>query len=356
MLKNKKFKELAGQYIDKYELNLSSYNVLAPIIEQEPCLAGLIASMAKAENVYMFDPNTNINRNLEATSDETSFNGKFIGSLSSEILSSLNIILKNSSIHLKEDKLSFFAKQKAVISLFPKNLDFLNTQDINMEALNKEKLFLIGINPEDAQVGLYQHISHIIVKKCHNLGLDIFKSKMLIVGNGTLLNNTLSMLKSLGAVVYAYNTTSDADQSYILKRLKEIDALIIMDYPQTGKQMAGSKGVISICDLVDQSSFLKILHICGETETGSLKLGSISYFPENIVQDTLNLELKDLGERGITELVVASLKIAENFLTLGKNSLNSNKSVVTYNVLKKPSSLNVEKKDLTAYSRDSGVF
>lgn len=337
MLKNKKLKELAQQYIDKYSLNLENLNVLVPHIEQEPLLLGAIAGMAGANNIYMFDPKININQS--AVSEESGFTVKFVGSISAELLSSLNIVLNDSKLPLQGDKMGCFAKKSSVISMFPENLDFTSPKNLNEELLQKKDLSIIGINPEDPKLGLYQRFSHMIIKRCHDLGIDIFKSKMLLLGHGDFLNCTLSLLKSAGAVVYTYNTETTSDQSYILKHFKELDAIIIMDYPQTDKQIIGSKGIISICDIVDYCPLVKVLHVCGKTETTSLKLGKISYFPEDIEADSMSLSRKELGERGITEISVLSLKVAEDFLKLGKKSLTSGESVVTYKLLNKTSSL-----------------
>ncbi len=337
MLKNKKFKELAKQYIDKYSLNLEGLNVLVPVIEQEPLLAGIISGMAGAGNIYMFDPKLNINR--DTAFEEFGFNIKFVGSISTDLLAGLNIILKNSQIPLKADKIGCFAKKSSVISMFPETPDFINPKNVEPEILAQKEVSIIGLGPGDPKLGIYQRFSHMIIKKCYSLGIDVYRSRLLLAGNGDFLNCALSLLKSVGAVVYTYNTNSTADQSYVLKHLKGLDAIIVMDYPETDRQIIGSKGVISISDIVDVCPLVKVIHISGKTEIASLKLGNISYFPENAGHDSMSIKINDLGERAITELAVTSLKIAEDFLKSGKNSLLSSESVVTYKLLNQTSLL-----------------
>ncbi len=334
MLKNQKYKDLAQQYINKYNLNLQNYNVLVPMLKQEPYLLAQIAGMAGANNIYLFNPDTNINK-----AAEFEYKVKITGSISEEILSCSNIILKNSQLPLKNEKMGFFVKKDAAISLFADNLDFLNPQDIDIENCNQKNISVLGLNPADPKIGLYQQLSHIIIKRCYKQGIDIFRSKILLAGNGDFLTCALGVLKSTGAVVYAYNTNSSSDQSYVLKHLKDLDAVIVMDYPQTEKQIIGSAGVISICDLVDLCPLVKILHICGKIETGSLKHGNIEHFPENLVQDSINVNIEELGERGVTELATANFKIAEDFLRNDKKYLQTDNSVVTYKLLTKTPSI-----------------
>ncbi len=337
MLKNKNFKALAQQYTNKYNLNLQGFNVLVPAIDQEPLLLGILAGIAGAGNIYIFDSKININQTY--VSEEFGFSVKFVGSVSAELLSGLNIILKDSQMPLQGEKIACFAKKSSVISMFPENMEFANPKNLDPELIQKKDLSIIGLDTEDPKLGLYQQFSHMIIKKCYSLAIDIFKSKILLIGHGNFLNCTLSLLKSAGAVVYTYNTNTNSDQSYVLKHLKDLDAIIAMDYPLTGSQLIGSKGIISICDIVDYCPLVKVIHVCGKIETGSLKLGNIKYLPESIEQELINLKMKELGERGITELATLSLKIAEDFLKSGKNTLTSGKSVVTYKLLNNASSL-----------------
>ncbi|OGI03818.1 MAG: hypothetical protein A2Y25_07360 [Candidatus Melainabacteria bacterium GWF2_37_15] len=317
MLKNKKLKELISQYISKYNLSLKDYNVLVPIMDNEPLLFGVIAGMAGANNIYVFNPKININEKHNAVPGEFAFNLNIIGSLPYEVLPNLNILLKNTTISLKDEKTNCLPLRNFVISSLPLNLDFLGSQDPDIKTLKAKKIPVLNHNPEDQRLDLYQHLSHIVLKRCYKHGIDIFRSKILLVGHGTFLNTTLSLLKSLGAMVYVCNTGLPFDQTYVLKHLKDIDVIIAMDYPKQEIQVIGSKGVIEIGDIVDLSPFVRILHISGEIETGSLKLGGIRYYPDEINQESLNVSINELGERGQVEIAVNCLKLAENYLKIG---------------------------------------
>ena len=317
MLKNKKLKELISQYITKYNLSLKDYNVLVPVMDNEPLLLGVIAGMAGANNIYVFDPKININEKRNAIPGEFAFNLNMIGSLPYEVLPNLNILVKNATISLKDEKINCIPLRNFAISLLPSNLDFLTPQDPDIKTLKAKKIPVLSHSPEDQRVDLYQHLSHIITKRCYKHGIDVFRSKILLVGHGTFLNTALSTLKSLGALVYVCNTGLAFDQTYVLKHLKDIDVIVAMDYPMQEIQIIGSKGVIDIGDIVDLSPFVRILHISGAIETGSLKLGGIRYYPEEINQESLNVKINELGERGQVELAVNSLKLAETYLKIG---------------------------------------
>lgn len=337
MLKNLKFKELARQYIAKYSLNLEGYNVLVPAIAKEPMLPGIIAGMAGADTIYVYDESLDINKSCQPLPGEHNFTLKLIGSVSHEVLNSVNIVVKNSKMPLKDDKLGSMVKKDAVVAMLPDDLDFTNARGINLQACQEKNINIIGLNPEDEGLSLYKHFGQQIIKRCHKLGLDVCSSKILLIGNGSLLDATLSLLKACGAIVYVYNTGVLSDQSHVLKHLKGLDAIVVMDYPLSKKQIIGIKGIVPIPDIIDSCPLVKIIHIAGKIETGALKLGNIAYSPENAEQDSLSLEFSELGERGMTEIITASLKASEEFLENrkngGKNTLNFNSPVITYKLL-----------------------
>jgi len=314
MLKNKKFKEIIRQYIDKYTLDLRGYNVLTPVFETEPLLFSVIAGMAGANNIYAFNPKININEKQNAVPGEFEFNITVLGSLPYEILPNLNILLKNSAISVKDEKLNSLPLRNFAISLLPENLDFINPQDPDIKQLKDKKIPVISHNPEDQRFDLYQQLTHIVLKRCYRLGIDIFRTKMLLVGHGNFLNTALGLLKSMGAMVYVCNTGLPFDQSYVLKHLKDIDVIVAMDYPAQDNQIVGSNGVVDIGDIVDLCPFVRVMQVSGEIEVGSLKLGGVRYYPEQVANESLNVNIKELGERGVVELAVNCLKLAENHL------------------------------------------
>lgn len=320
MLKNQKNKELIFQSIAKYNLNLEGYNVLVPVLEKEPLLLGVIAGMAGAKNVYVFNPKLNINEKQNAVPGEFNFDLHLLGSLPPEILPNLNVILKNNKVPLKKEKSNCLPLRDIAVSVFPENMDFLNPQDPDLEVLAEKKIPVVRHNPDDQRLDIYQQFANIIIKRCHYMGIDVFRSKILLVGHGNFLNTTLGILKSLSSMVYVCNTGLPFDQSYILKHLKDIDLIIAMDYPLKGHQIVGSKGLVQIGDIVDLCPFVRILQVSGEVETGSLKMGGVRYYPAEIIQENLNLSIYELGERGLVELGVNCLKLAETHLKVGNFS------------------------------------
>ena len=336
IFKNSKYLELIKQNINAFKLNLNNYNILVPALIKEPALLAVIAAMANANNIYVKTNKPSIKDNIIKTSENLGFkNIKYIDTISPELLSGIDIVVKGGEIDKIDSAFINQLNKKSVITLLPENLDFNDTENIDLEAFNKETASIIGINPEDKFLNLYKYFSHIILKRCYEVGLDVYKSRLLLVGHGSMLDTSLQLLKSAGAIVYSYNIQAPPGQPYLLKHLSETDAIIIMDYPQTAKQIIGSKGVISISDIVDLCPNIKILHFSGKLEETSLNLGKIKYFPDKISQNSINLNIKELGEKGLVETATACLKVADNFIKSSKCSMQANDSIVLYKIINK---------------------
>ena len=334
--RNSKYFELIKQNIKLFNLNLSNYNILLPASPKEPAILAVIAAMSGAKNVYVKTIKQQIKEHIAKTTKELGFeNIKCVDITTQEVLFGSNIVVKGGEIDKIDGAFINQLNKKRVITLFPENLDFNNTENIDLEACNKERASVVGIDPDDKNLNLYKYFSHIILKRCYEAGIDVYKSRVLLVGHGSLLDSSLQLLKAAGAIVYSCNIKASLDHAFVLKRFPELDAIIVIDYPQTSMQIIGSKGVISISDIVDLCPNAKIIHICGKLEENSLNFGKIKYFPATINSNSINLNIRELGERGLVEIATACLKVADNLIKSNESSMNINDSVVTYKILNK---------------------
>jgi hypothetical protein len=335
-LKNSKYFELIKQNIETFKLNLSNYNVLLPVSPKEPALMAVIAAIAGAKNIYVKTNKPQIKDNINKTATELGFeNIKCVDNTTQELLSGINIVVKGGEIDKIDSAFINQLNKKSVITLFPENLDFNDAENIDLEACSKARISVAGIDPEDKNLNLYKYFSHIILKRCYEAGLDVYKSHVLLIGHGNLLDSSLQLLKVAGAIVYSCNIQTSIDQAFLLKRLPELDAIIVMDYPQTSKQVIGSKGSISISDIVDLCPNVKVIHFSGKLEENSLTFGKIKYFPAKITQNSINLNIRELGEKGLVEIATVCLKVADNLIKSGTSSMHINDSIVIYKILNK---------------------
>ena len=334
-MRNNKLIRFIQQSIKLFKLDLSGYNILVPALTKEPSLAPVMASMAGAKNVYIMADDIEVVNKVCFFETQLGLksNFVFIQKETPQILSGLDIIIKGEGISYIDAGFISALKKDCVISVLPENLDFRNIKDISLEDCARREIPVVAVDPGDKNLMLYKYFSHLIIKKCYEADINVFKSRILLVGCGELLENVLSFLKSVGAQVYVAYTDRDKDKTYTLKHLFDTDIIVVIEYPQKSKSIIGNDGFIKIEDILDINPELKIIHLCGKIETRSLSLGRISTIPEIITQNSLNVSIDELDSRAITEITAAVMKAAESLIKLKKRTILPGESIVSYNII-----------------------
>ncbi len=335
-MRNEKLLSIVNQSIKQFKLDLSGYGIFIPAFSYEPVLFPLIAAMASAKNVFVQGAQCSVIEKLKSFENqpEIKTNFIFVDRESPHVLSNTDILIKNEGMPYIDAKITAALKRNSVISVFPNDLDFLHIKDINLEDCSKNGISVISVDPSDNNLSLYKYFANIVLKRCYKSGLNVFKSKIIILGTGELMENIISLLNSCGAQVYAAHADSPDSQNYVIKHLKEADGLIIADYPPKSGLLIGNEGLIKIIDLVDLNPDIKIIHISGKLQTHSLTLSNIRLMPEVITQSSLNFDISKTDIRTLSNCIAAVMKVAEEKLGLiHKSGCSSAVPSVKYNTL-----------------------
>ncbi|MDD3149608.1 MAG: hypothetical protein PHV68_02145 [Candidatus Gastranaerophilales bacterium] len=326
------------QSIRYFKLDLSGYNILLPNSLKKPSLLPLMANMAGAREIYVYSHSDLEKENTYLALKELNLknNFYFIDKLTPHVLKSVDIVIKGDEININEDLVSSL-KRNSVISLYPGNLDFINTSNIDKTLCSEKQISVVAINPADYCLMLYRYFAHIIIKRCYAANLDVFRSRLLLIGNGELMENSLSLLKMTGAQVYAIYTDKQIDKDYIIKHLPEMDGIVLLDYPQKSDLIIGKNGIIEPDEIYKINPEVKIIHLCGNIEQ-NLK---ISCVPQNVTQNSPNININEMGLRSIIETSAAVLKAAETLINK-TNSIQQKESIVSYDIVNKENSIAIE--------------
>ena len=334
-----KLVKLIEQSIKHFQLDLTGLNVLIPAsFSKEPALALLLAGMGGAKNIYV--KSTELN-SVEKTSIINDLNIKsnisFIDKETPQLLSSLDIVIKGGAIAPIDKAFISDLKENCVISILPDNLDFYNYEGIDLKACTERKIPVISVNPNDPNLMLNKYFAHSILKRCYDAGIEIFRSRILLIGNGDLLENTLSLLKLNGASVYAAYIDKPQIENYTLKHLPDIDAVIVIDYPQSGELIIGNSGIIKIADLIELNPDVECIHFSGKIEANILKFGGIAVTPATtpgfIAKNTINVNKDEISLMALVDSTTASMKAAESLIKSTNRTILPNESIISYDII-----------------------
>jgi len=204
-----------------------------------------------------------------------------------------------------------------------------------MDCCLGRKIPVVAFDPSDKTLTIYKYFSNLILKRCYEAGLDVFRSRIMLISNGELLDNTIGMLKPTGVQVYAANTTEKNNKDYILKHLPELDAIIVADYPEKSESIIGRDSLIEIDDLIEINSDVTVIHLAGKVDARSLEFNSIKYIPKIIKPNSLNVNFSEFGIRAISDLSVGVLGAAGSFIKTKNLTMPSKGHIVSYIILNK---------------------
>lgn len=326
---------LIQQAIKQFRLDLSGYNVLVPVYSREHPMTAILAAMAGAKNIYVATREIETINKVAFYENEFEFSSNitFIEKETPQILSALDIILLGRGISFIDGAYTASLKKEAVISILPENLDFLKPDNINIEECTSKKIPIVCVEPADPNLSLYKHLAGIVTKRCRDNGVDLLRSKILLVSNGDLLDYILIQLKSEGAQVYTAHTDKPQDKAYMIKHLREADAVVVADYPQKSTLVVGNEGFIRVDDILSINPEVKIIHLAGKMQPNALTINRIHFAPVNIVQNTLNVNIAEMGLRSAVEIASASLKAAESLIKSKNRAILQDNSVVSYDII-----------------------
>jgi len=335
--KNKNYKliRLIEQSIKDFKLDLTDYNILLPVSLIEPALAPVMASLAGAANIYVPA------RDIETVNKTSFFINEldlknrivFIEKENPQILSKLDIVIKGDGVSYIDSEFISQLNENCIISMFPKNFDFTNIEGVDLKGCAQRKIPVIAVDPDDKNLMLNKYFAHLVIKRCFQADLNILNSRILLVGSGELMETILSLLKTMGAVVYAAYTDKPQDQLYILKHLHEAEIVIVADYPQKSELVIGNNGFINIGDLADINPEARIVHISGRMEINPLAFNRVFYTPEVITQNSLNVNAGNIGIKALSDVTAAIMKVAQTLIKSRNRSLLPGESLLSYNII-----------------------
>lgn len=320
--------------IKTFELNLKDKTLIVPNPSNFPGVLTLLANYAGAKKVYTLTDDLKTKDLILSLQQEKQWETQniFVDEIKTEILNEIDIIVKSDDITYLDEKIINKLNPNTIVAYLPYNFDFNVINGIDLDYCTQKGIKIAVLNPNSKDLNLFKYISHLVLKRLYLNNIEVYKSKILILGSGEIFENLLSLLKSVGANVFAASTSKKEDKNYVLKHIVDAEALIISEYPIFQNCIIGNNCFLDISDIVDKNPELKIMHLCGKIEMNSLRLSGLEYYPDSIVQNTLNLNIKEIGFNVFCGTAAAVMKTAECLIKYPQKSIQLNDSVISYKV------------------------
>ncbi len=198
--------------------------------------------------------------------------------------------------------------ENAAISLMWEPWEFRSV-DLDLEYCRTNNIPVLGTNERDGRLQIFKYVGLLAIKLLFEAGLEVYRSKVLVIGSGVFGTEVTSAIENSGGMVIRYDPTVrwPLPESEVAKDFIDLDAVIVVENQVSG-ELVGDRGISPELFL----GGVQLIHICGNINHASIEHYAISKFPERRVGTGYMTVTTDyLGPRPVIDLHAAGLKVGE---------------------------------------------
>jgi hypothetical protein len=218
-------------------------------------------------------------------------------------------------------------KKTAVVPLMWETWEF-REEDIDLENCRSLEIPVLGTNEHHEDLKIFEYIGHTALKLLFETGIEVYSSKIFILGQGEFAEITSKTLKDANATVFYWKTNELIPESKnnAIHFLANADAIIIVD-PHSKMQLLGDESKLTAELIASINKGLVILHICGNVDLARFKKIGIHCWPKHIAEPGyMSVTTDYVGPKPLIYLHTAGLKVGERLAEARIGGLNAYES------------------------------
>lgn len=213
---------------------------------------------------------------------------------------------------------------RVVIPLMWETWEF-RPDELDLPECRRLNIPVLGTNEGHDLLCTFEYIGYVAMKALLVSGVEIFLSRIVVLGDNKFGTTIVSKLRNAGAEV---TYIDPKDRNICLKSraaLKNADALVIADHCNGGL-LIGSKGAIRPKELYKINRGLTIIHICGDIDPKGVRAAGLNLFPDKIASaGYMSLTTDYAGPKPLVYLHAAGLKVAQEMAVARKHISDASK-------------------------------
>ncbi|MDU1068726.1 MULTISPECIES: hypothetical protein [Clostridium] len=323
--------ELIKRAIKFNDLNLNKLTIFTEAASGEFIYTPIIAAMAGAHKVYAIAADSQY-ATIEEIEKDTYLFAKLCGVegiievvVNKEKINEADIVTNLGFVRPIDKNTIDNMKKNAVIPYMCEAWE-VREGDVDIAYCKEKSIKVMGTNENYHGLDVFDFSGPLVVKMLFECGLEIFKSKIVILSGdkfGKVIYNTLS---SMSTDVFLVNEINNQN----IKFLKDADALIVADY--TSKEcFIGKNSRLTGEKLKELSQFITVIQFAGLVDVEDLQKNEIGLYPEYTVGSyRMGRTLAYLGPKPIIDLHCAGLKVGELMYNNKVNKKHSKNVIYQY--------------------------
>lgn len=311
---------LIEKSINLFGLRLDNLIVLTEAASGYYSLTPIIAAMAGAKKVFAitndsrYAPKEEVKRTTDGLAKRAKVDGKIevIFEKRPGIIRQADIITNLGFVRPINKEMIGYMKKTAVIPLMFETWEY-REEDLNLAECRRKEIAVLGTNERAKELEIFGYIGYLAMKLAFELDIEVFRSKIAVIGGGYFGENTVSAFTNAGAEVINFRM-AEGDKLFderVKNELTDCDLIIFVEH-QSRDLIFGEGGQLTTSELLEINPGISIVHIAGEVDKESIVKAQIPCRPAQLASSGyMSVATDYLGPRPIIDLHTAGLKVGE---------------------------------------------
>ena len=313
-------RQLVSQAIDKFKLKLDGLTILTEAASGNYIFTPLIAALAGAKKVYAITKNSRyasleeVTRDTMRLAEQWGITGQLEihTSRKPHIIHEADIVTNLGFVRPIDKEFVSHMKETAVVPLMFETWEYRES-DLDLAACRERNILVLGTNEKIEGLEIFGYIGNLAMKLAFELDIEVFKSKVAVVGGGYFGDSAVKAFLGAGASVVNFRI-SEGDGLATEKSRRELsdcDLLVFVEH-QSRDLILGKGGQLAVSELLRINPGVSVVHIAGNVDEDAIRVARIPCRPSHFAPPGyMSLSTDYLGPRPVIDLHTAGLKVGE---------------------------------------------
>ena len=316
----KRIEKLIGDAIDTYDLDLSELTVFTEAASGNYVVTPLIAALAGSDRVFAITRDSGYGTAVDIRDFTLELAkrwgvGDRIEVVSNKIptmLSQVDIVTNLGFVRPIDKNIITHLKPTAVLPLMWETWEFREA-DLDLSECRRKGIMVLGTNEREVGLDLFNYVGYLAVKLTFELEIEIYRSKVVVVGSGLFGESCVETFDKLEAKLKYINLSAgdSLDTESAKSALCNADIVILVEH-HSPACLIGSEGQIAVDELLALSPHVSIVHIAGNINREEIDNAAIPCLPQkSAAPGYMSVTTDYLGPKPVIALHTAGLKVGE---------------------------------------------
>ena len=336
----KRIEKLIGDAIDTYDIDLSGLTVFTEAASGNYVVTPLIAALAGSDRVFAITRDSRYGTAVDVRKFTLKLAQKWgvgdrieiVSDKTPSILAQVDIVTNLGFVRPIDKEVIVHLKPTAVLPLMWETWEFREA-DLDLAECRRKGIMVLGTNEREVGLDLFTYIGYLAVKLAFELEIEIYGSKVVVVGSGLFGKSSVKAFDKLEAHTKYIDLSAEVSlgTESAKSTLRNADLVVLVEH-HSPVCLIGSQGQMTVDELLALTPYLSIVHIAGVINREEIDNAAIPCLPQkSAAPGYMSVATDYLGPKPVVVLHTAGLKVGEAMARTrlaGLNPIEAEKKVL----------------------------